>query len=191
MSTAWVVFRRELGAFFDAPIAYVVAIGFLLLNSSLYVLDLWASNEASLRGFFEWVSWSACFIIPAITMRSWADERRSATFELLLTLPSSTLFVVVGKFLAALAFYAFCLAGSLVLHGRTVRRLLPLVERLTYLSKLPRRLLSPPRSSLPPFPARRPTARKAARAATASRAKAISTTTTWRIRCRSPRSNPS
>lgn len=115
MRTAGIVFRRELGAFFDSPIAYVVAIGFLLLNSALWVLDLWAVNEASLRGFFEWVSWSSCFIIPAITMRTWADERRSATFELLLTLPSSTAWIVLGKFLAALAFYAFCLAGSLVL----------------------------------------------------------------------------
>lgn len=115
MRTAMVVFRREMGAFFDSPMAYVVAIGFLLLNSALYVLDLWAAHEASLRGFFEWVSWSACFIVPAITMRSWADERKGATFELLLTFPAHAAWIVLGKFLAALAFYATCLASSLVL----------------------------------------------------------------------------
>lgn len=115
MKTAAIVFRRELGAFFDSPIAYIVAIGFLLLNSALWAMDLWAVNEASLRGFFDWVSWSSCFIIPAITMRSWADERRGATFELLLTLPTAPAWIVVGKFLAALAFYAFCLVASLVL----------------------------------------------------------------------------
>ncbi len=115
MNTTWTIFRREMGAFFDSPVAYVVAVAFLLLNSALYVLDLWVANEASLRGFFEWVSWSACFIIPAITMRSWAEEKKGSTFELLLTLPSGTLPIVAGKFLAALAFYASCLAFSLVL----------------------------------------------------------------------------
>jgi ABC-2 type transport system permease protein len=115
MRTAGVVFRRELGAFFDSPIAYVVAIGFLLLNSGLFMLDFWSTGEASLRSFFEWVGWSSCFIVPAITMRSWADERRGSTFELLVTMPTSTAWIVVGKFLASLAFFAFCLLGSFVL----------------------------------------------------------------------------
>jgi len=115
MSVALVVFRRELRAFFDAPMAYVVAIGFLLLTTSLYMLDLWAADQVSMRSFFEWVSWSACFIIPALTMRSWAEERRGATYELLLTFPTSTFSIVLGKFLAAVAFWGACLLGSLVL----------------------------------------------------------------------------
>lgn len=108
-----VILRRELAAYFNSPMAYVVAIGFMLLNSSLYVLDLWAAGQVTMRGFFEWVSWSACFIIPAITMRLWAEEKRGATYELLLTFPMPSLSLVAGKFLAALLFYAFCLSGSL------------------------------------------------------------------------------
>lgn len=110
-----VIFRRELGAFFNTPMAYIVAIAFLLLNSSLYLLDLWMADQVSMRGFFEWVSWSACFFIPAITMRAWAEERRGATYEMLLTLPMRTISLVAGKFLAAFVFYLFCLSGSLVI----------------------------------------------------------------------------
>jgi ABC-2 type transport system permease protein len=115
MNIALVVFRRELRAFFDAPMAYVVAIGFLLLTTSLYMLDLWSTDQVSMRSFFEWVSWSACFIIPALTMRSWAEERRGATYELLLTFPTNTFSIVLGKFLATITFWAACLVGSLVL----------------------------------------------------------------------------
>jgi ABC-type transport system involved in multi-copper enzyme maturation permease subunit len=115
MSTALTIFRREFRSFFDAPLAYVVAIAFLLINSGLFILDFWMADQVSLRSFFEWVSWSACFFIPAITMRAWAEERRGATLELLLTLPAKARSLVAGKFLAALAFYLTCLAGSLVL----------------------------------------------------------------------------
>jgi ABC-2 type transport system permease protein len=113
MSGVKTILRRELGAYFNSPLAYVVAIGFMLLNSSLYVLGLWIENQVSMRGFFEWVSWSACFVIPAITMRLWAEEKRGATYELLFTFPMGTIELVVAKFLAALVFYAFCLSGSL------------------------------------------------------------------------------
>ena len=115
MNAAFTIFRREFRAFFDSALAYVVAIAFLTINSGLFLLDFWVVDQVSLRPFFEWVSWSACFFIPAITMRAWAEERRGATFELLLTLPAKTWSIVVGKFLAAFTFYLTCLAGSLVL----------------------------------------------------------------------------
>lgn len=114
MKASLVVLRRELRAWFDSPTGYVVAIGFLALTSSLFVLDLWIVDQASMRSFFDWLSWTACFLIPAITMRSWAEERRGATYELLLTLPMRSIELVVGKFLGALVFYLFVLAGSLV-----------------------------------------------------------------------------
>ena len=114
MST-FVVFRRELRALFDSPLAYIVAIAFLVLNSGLFVLDFWIADQVSMRGFFDYVSWTACLFIPAITMRSWAEEKKGGTFELLLTFPMRTISLVVGKFLAALVFYLFCLSGSLVI----------------------------------------------------------------------------
>jgi ABC-2 type transport system permease protein len=112
---ALVILRRELGSYFNSPMAYIVAMGFMLLNASLYVLDLWMVNQVSMRGFFEWLSWSACFVIPAITMRLWAEEKRSSTYELLLTFPMRGVALVAGKFLAACVFYVFCLSGSLVI----------------------------------------------------------------------------
>ena len=115
MSSALTVFRRELGAYFNAPMAYVVAIATMLLNSSLYVLDLWVVGQVSMRSYFDWVSWTICVIVPAITMRSWAEERRGGTYELLLTFPMRSFDLVLAKFLAALVFFAFCLSGSLVI----------------------------------------------------------------------------
>jgi hypothetical protein len=115
MKAAWTIFRRELCADFNAPMAYVVAIATLLLNSSLFVLDFWIVGQVSMRSWFEWASWTLCLIVPAITMSSWAEDRKGGTYELLLTFPMRSLDLVFGKFLAAWTFFAACIAGSLVI----------------------------------------------------------------------------
>lgn len=115
MSGALVILRREVSSYFNSIMAYVVAISFMVLTTFLYVLDLWRVDQVSMRGFFDWTSWTACLVIPAITMRTWSEERRGATYELLLTMPLRSSELVLGKFLGALVFYLFCLSGSLVL----------------------------------------------------------------------------
>ena len=107
------IVRRELGAYFYSPIAYIVAIIFVTLNAGLYLLTFWGGQTLSMRTFFEFVSWSVCIILPAITMRLWAEEKRGNTYELLLTFPMPSHRLVAGKYVAALLFYLFCLAGSL------------------------------------------------------------------------------
>lgn len=106
------VFKRELTGYFITPVAYVFASVFLLLlgANTMYIGDFFHRNRADLEPFFTWHPWLYVLLIPAITMRLWAEERRSGTAELLLTLPIPLWQTVVGKFLAAWCFTAFTLA---------------------------------------------------------------------------------
>ena len=98
-----VVARRELGAYFNSPMAYIVVVFFLVLTSAwlFYGERFFARDAATLRGYFA--AWPLLFIVllPALTMRSWAEEQRQGTAEILLTLPLRERDLVLGKFLAA------------------------------------------------------------------------------------------
>jgi ABC-2 type transport system permease protein len=112
MRNTLAIFRRELGGYFATPVAYVFIVIFLVLSGILtfrigQLLDL---GQASLEPFFAFHPWLYLFLIPALTMRLWAEERRSGTIEVLLTLPISKSEAVLGKFLAAWAFTAIALA---------------------------------------------------------------------------------
>jgi len=106
------VFRRELAAYFATPVAYVFIVGFLLLAGifAFYVGGLFERGQADLKPFFGYHPWLYVVFMPAIAMRLWAEEWRSGTAELLLTLPVGVGGVVLGKFLAAWAFTAVALA---------------------------------------------------------------------------------
>lgn len=106
------VFRREFAAYFATPVATVFIVIFLALAGSLtFTLgQFFARGSADLAPFFQFVPWLFLFLVPAITMRLWAEERRLGTIELLLTLPLAQWQAVVGKFLAAWAFCAVALA---------------------------------------------------------------------------------
>lgn len=100
------IFKRELSGYFATPVAYVFLIIFLIL-SGVFTWQLgsyYDLNQADLRGFFQFHPWLYLALIPALSMRLWAEERRSGTIELLMTLPISTASAVAGKFLAAWAF---------------------------------------------------------------------------------------
>ena len=100
------IFKRELSGYFATPVAYVFLIIFLIL-SGVFTWQLgsyYDVNQADLRAFFQFHPWLYLALIPALSMRLWAEERRSGTIELLMTLPISTANAVVGKFLAAWAF---------------------------------------------------------------------------------------
>ena len=108
-----VIFRREFGSYFNSPIAYIFIIVFLLLTGLLYMLNFFLVGQADMRGFFGSLPLLLTFFVPAISMRLWAEDRRQGTFELLMTLPMRPYEVMLGKYLAALAFFALALAGSL------------------------------------------------------------------------------
>jgi len=115
MSNAMTIFRREFGAYFNSPIAYIFIIAFLVLNSGLFMTGFFLAGTADLRGFFGNLPFFLIFFIPAVSMRLWAEDKRTGTFELLMTLPMPTRDVMLGKYLAALAFYLVALAGTLPL----------------------------------------------------------------------------
>jgi len=111
MGQIWVIMRRELTAYFSTPLAYVFIVIFLALlaATTFYVGAFFDRNQADLRPFFSFHPWLYLFLIPAITMRMWAEERKTGTIEFLMTLPISTYAVVIGKFLAAWLFAGLAL----------------------------------------------------------------------------------
>lgn len=113
---AWSVIRtiakRELAAYFGSPVAYVFLVVFLLL-AGFFTFSLggfFELGEASLNAFFNWMPWLFLFLVPAVGMRLWSEERRQGTLELLLTLPVTTWQAIVAKFIASWAFLAIALA---------------------------------------------------------------------------------
>ncbi|WP_160121135.1 ABC transporter permease [Rhodovarius lipocyclicus] len=104
--------RRELGSYFATPVAYVFIVIFLALAGALtFTLgNFFGRGQADLNPFFSFIPWLFLFLVPALTMRLWAEERRQGTIELLLTLPVTQWQAVLGKFLAAWAFCAIALA---------------------------------------------------------------------------------
>ena len=98
--------KRELISYFATPVAYVFITIFLLLSGlfTFYLGNFFEIGQASLGSFFEWHPWLYLFLVPAVTMRLWSEEKKSGTIELLTTLPVSTLNIVLGKFMAAWLF---------------------------------------------------------------------------------------
>lgn len=112
MNKTWIITKKELASFFDSLIAYVIIIIFLGLSGFFTWLvdtNVFLMNQASLRVFFEIAYWTVFFFIPAITMRSLAEENKSGTIELLSTKPVSDAQIVGGKFLASLLLIAISL----------------------------------------------------------------------------------
>ncbi len=108
----WSVVKRELAGTVSSPVAYVFVVIFLLLSAffTFMVGGFFERGQASLVSFFSWHPWLYLFLVPAIGMRMWAEERKSGTIELLLTLPLTTWQAVLGKFFAYLIIIAAALA---------------------------------------------------------------------------------
>ncbi len=106
------VFKREFAAYFATPLAYVFIVIFLAMSGAFtfFIGGFFERGQASLQVFFAFHPWLYLFLIPAVAMRLWAEERKSGTMELLMTLPISTTQAVLGKFLAAWAFVGIALA---------------------------------------------------------------------------------
>ena len=141
MNASWIIAKKELGSFFDSLVAYILLIAFLGFSGFftwLWGSDVFYHKQASLDIFFNVALWSLFFFIPAITMRQFAEERKTGTIELLLTKRLSDRQLVIGKFLACLLLVVIALAFTLpyyisvarlgnVDHGSTITGYLGLI----------------------------------------------------------------
>ncbi len=112
MTTMMIILRRELAGYFATPVAYVFIVIFLVLAATFafYLGGFYERGQADLAPFFSFHPWLYLILVPALSMRLWAEERKSGSIELLMTLPVTLWQAVLGKFLAAWAFTALALA---------------------------------------------------------------------------------
>ncbi len=106
--------KRELAAYFESPLAYVFLVIYLLMAGFFTFTfgGFFERGEASLVAFFNWMPWLFLFLVPAVGMRLWSEERRLGTIELLLTMPVTPWQAIVAKFAASWLFLAIALALS-------------------------------------------------------------------------------
>ncbi|MFP6809196.1 MAG: ABC transporter permease subunit [Pseudomonadales bacterium] len=111
MNNMLIIMKREFGSYFSTPIAYVFILIFLILSGvfTFYLGNFYERQQADLTPFFSFHPWLYLFLVPAVSMRMWAEERKSGTIELLMTLPISTFDAIMGKFLAAWFFTGIAL----------------------------------------------------------------------------------
>ena len=113
MSSIYFIFKRELATYFFTPVAYIFLVIFLaaLGSFTFFLGSFFTRGQADLQVFFSFHPWVYLFLIPAIGMRLWSEERKTGTIELLMTLPITTFEIVIAKFLAAWFFslIALCL----------------------------------------------------------------------------------
>jgi ABC-2 type transport system permease protein len=111
MSVIGTIFKRELMSYFATPVAYVFIVFFMIMYGvfTFYIGNLYERGQADLIPFFTFHPWLYLFLIPAVSMRLWSEERKSGSIELLLTLPVTMTQAVVGKFLAAWCFVGIAL----------------------------------------------------------------------------------
>lgn len=100
------IYKRELNGYFKTPIAYVFIVIFIFLSGifTFKLAHFYETNQADLRAFFFWHPWLYLFLVPAVSMRLWSEERKSKTIELLFTLPIKPFTAILAKFLAAWTF---------------------------------------------------------------------------------------
>jgi len=108
------IYSKELKSYFNSPIAYIVIIVFLAIVGYFFTSSLFSNNMATLRGMFDMVPFVFLFFIPAITMRSFSEEKKQGTIELLLTKPVKEYELVIGKFLSAFVLMVITLLPTIV-----------------------------------------------------------------------------
>ncbi len=114
MSGTTTIARREIASYFNSPVAYIFIVAFLLSCGTLFffIERFFAAGQATMRGYFALMPFVLSVLVPALTMRLWAEERRQGTYELLLTMPFGDGELVVGKYLAAMAVVGVAMALS-------------------------------------------------------------------------------
>lgn len=114
MNNVLTIAKREMASYFGTPIAYVFLVIFVILSGvvTFHLGNFFARGSADLSAFFNYVPWLLVVFIPAISMRLWAEERKSGTVELLMTLPIAPWEAVTGKWLASVGFIAVALIAT-------------------------------------------------------------------------------
>ncbi len=107
--TVYVLFKKELMSYFNSPIAYIFVGVFLIVGNWLFFNSFYLVGQANMRNYFVLLPWIFLFLSPAVTMRLWAEEKKSGTIEFLLTLPLTDWQAVLAKFFSALSFIAVAL----------------------------------------------------------------------------------
>ena len=110
--TIYVLTKKELMTYFNSPIAYIFIGAFLIIGNWLFFNSFFLVGQATMRAYFSLLPWMFLFLSPAITMRVWAEEKKTGTIEFLLTLPVTDWQVVIAKFLGSLLFAAFTMLLS-------------------------------------------------------------------------------
>ena len=116
LSNTNTIFRKELRSYFNSAVAYVVIVVFLAIVGWLYTSSMFLINVASLRLMFEWIPLVFLFVVPAITMRLLAEEKKAGTIELLTTKPIHDWEIVTGKFFAAWMLIGVALLPTLIYY---------------------------------------------------------------------------
>jgi ABC-2 type transport system permease protein len=116
-SNVGTILKKELRSYFNSAIAYVVIVVFLAIVGWMYTSSMFLINVASLRMMFEWIPLVFLFVVPAVTMRLLAEEKKAGTIELLTTKPLHDWEIVVGKFLAAWVLIGVALLPTLIYYG--------------------------------------------------------------------------
>jgi ABC-2 type transport system permease protein len=111
----YILFKKELMSYFNSPIAYIFIGVFLVVGNWLFFNSFFIIGQATIRNYFSLLPWIFLFLSPAITMRLWAEEKKSGTIEFLLTLPITDWQAVLAKFLSALTFLFISLLLSATL----------------------------------------------------------------------------
>lgn len=114
MNNIITIYKKELRSYFTSPVAYIVMVVFLIITGWFFTNGLFLANVVSMRSVFDIIPFILLFFIPAISMRTFAEEKKSGTIELLLTKPVTDYDIVIGKFLSTLSLAAITFLPTLV-----------------------------------------------------------------------------
>lgn len=115
MRNIFTIFQREFATYFNSPIGYIYIIVFVLINAILFVPTFWIEPTTDMRSMFDRMPLLLCILLPLVSMRLWAEDRKENTIEMLLTFPMPSYQLVLGKYLASLAFFIMVLLGTLTI----------------------------------------------------------------------------
>ena len=115
MNKALTIAKKELNSYFNSPLGYIVVSVFLVIAGWMFVQTFFIIDQATMRSFFNFLPILFMFVLPAVTMSSWSEEKKSGTVEVLMSFPVSTVKVVIAKFLSSFVFLIIMLALTLAI----------------------------------------------------------------------------
>ncbi|MDF1497913.1 MAG: ABC transporter permease [Patescibacteria group bacterium] len=115
MNKAITIVKKELNSNFNSPLGYIVVSVFLVISGWMFIQSFFIFGQASMRSFFNLLPILFMFVLPAVTMSSWSEEKRSGTVEVLMSFPISTVKVVIAKFLSSFVFLLIMIVFTLTI----------------------------------------------------------------------------